>query len=162
MTDAITGETYGEADLARSYLGVSIRNLQCASFRPGFLSPCACRTSHHSFWSACFSSGSLGKKGKTTGSWHSPARSSGLLPAMCFAWSFSWSYPSNIEHRVECAVIARECGGFSRRRTHAIRTGPLFVSRTSCRRAPSSADSCCCFTRNLLRAKLGPNFIMCV
>ena len=42
-------------------LGVSIRNLQCASFRPGFLTPCACRTSHHSLWSACFSSDSLGK-----------------------------------------------------------------------------------------------------
>ena len=50
-------------------LGVSSRNLQCASFRPDFLTPCACRASHHSFWSACFSSDSLGKW-KTTGSWH--------------------------------------------------------------------------------------------
>ena len=51
-------------------LGISIRNLQCASCRPGSLPRCACRTPFHRFWSTCFSHRISRRIGGTTGSWH--------------------------------------------------------------------------------------------
>ena len=38
----------------------------------------------------------------------------------------------------------------------------IIVGRISCRRIPSSAVSCSCFTRNLFESKIGPKLCSCV
>ena len=112
-------------------LGVSIRNFQCASCRPGSLPCCPCRTPHHRFWSTCFSCRISRRNGGTTGSWHRETLRHARVD--CSQRSVLRGRLHGVTRRAvvqrdECAGIARECSGVPRRRTYAVRTGLALAS----------------------------------
>ena len=75
-------------------LGISIRNSQCVSCRPGSLPRCGCRTPFHRFRSTWFSHRVCRRIGRTAEARlrEFPTRSSGPLPSTKL---FSWSFLSN-------------------------------------------------------------------